>query len=748
MSRNNRKNNQQGPVGMLLLLMLPVLFLYVTCTAQEESKKDPGIYVRENNQKTWQSKNPIIDFAGGKKADIKLGDTVATKDETIYFDLGDFTMIIYPFSSVRLVGEKKEDGGYTISPELLLGEMLVVGGPTKIILPGQTIYCDGRSYAMLDEDKYSVVASITGEMKVQPTGAPEPVNIPAGAMLELGPGGETGEVSELTQDDIDLYSKEKPTPDMPGFKMKGGKVVPDITPSDEYWNKTRVVLLQDGEETPEGQAIAKGLTQAQEQEQAQGNIQVFDKKKTVTQKNLSFGTTVSVTKKTSDVPKITSLSFGGVKASPGDTVNVTTENIDTDSKILKITGTASTSEADQWRLFIKVDDEETQLDGISSFSYELKITQDFADVPVISNITICDKAAEQFLEEGSILNREDLISSKIVISGQAVAPQNMKTYTIGFVAKDTDDNEHDLGSVTLPADLSGIDKVEVSVDNGIGWNTANGTTAWTYSYRPNDLENYSIKVRAVDVMGNTSEEQFEPYTFKYDYRTDPEMLKDTFEAFMRAFNDMDRSTLNQAISQDFSTNIEGLRDYTEFESSVNIVFDTGRRQIYYTIEQLDASRITKRGTVDFYWYEVANKSNDNFYAAFTFEYTEGQWKLQEIIDENTFLRLSRIPYEIELSLAKSSIDADGEETTEVYGTVKDSSGFIVASEIQVSFSVDTGGISPDVTETNDEGKVTVTYTSPTSPGTAVVTATSGSAVGTISVVLDPIQAPCPPDGCN
>lgn len=730
-------------VFALCAVLAWVFFTCAIAPAQDEGGEDTGIYLRKHNQLTWEALDPAKDFAGGKKAGLEIGDTIASKDKTLAFTFDDFSLMIYPFSSVRLHGEAKEDGGYAIYPEPLFGEALVIGGPTKMILPGQTLFVNGRGYAMVDEDKYSIVAAITGDVEVQPAGAPEPIAMPPGNMLELGPGGETGSLVELTPGDIELYSSEQPTQDMPGFVLDEDGDAPEISPAEEIWNKTRLVLLQEGEETPEAQAIAKGLTQ--EPQQAQENIQVFDQSKTVKQKSLSFGTTVTVTKKAEDVPEITSLDFGRVRASLGGAVNIDAGSIDAEMKTLEISGSASTSEEDQWRLFIVVNDDESQLDGISNFNYEMKITQDFADPPVVSNIMICEKPAEQFLEEGTLLNRDDLISSQIVISGQAMAPQNIMNFTIGFVAKDPDDKEYELGSVNLIADLSGVYEVEVSLDNGISWNTADGTTGWTYGYRPNDQENYAVKVRAVDVMGNTSEEQFEPYSFKYDYRTDPEILEDTFEAFMRAFNDMDRSTLNQAISQEFSTNLEGLRDFIEFESSINTVFSTGRRQIYYTVQQLDASRLTKRGTVDFYWYETTNRSNDNFFASFTFQYVNGEWKLLEVVDENTFLRLSRIPYEIELTLDKSSIFADGEETNEIYGTVKDSSGFIVASDIQVDFSVDTGSISPTTTYTDDDGEVTVTYTAPTTPGTAVVTATSGSAVGTIEIPLDPIQAPLPPD---
>ncbi len=51
-------------------------------------------------------------------------------------------------------------------------------------------------------------------------------------------------------------------------------------------------------------------------------------------------------------------------------------------------------------------------------------------------------------------------------------------------------------------DLSGVERVEVSTDNGVSWNTASGTTSWSYNWSPAADGDFTIRARAVDKAGN------------------------------------------------------------------------------------------------------------------------------------------------------------------------------------------------------------------------------------------------------
>ena len=52
------------------------------------------------------------------------------------------------------------------------------------------------------------------------------------------------------------------------------------------------------------------------------------------------------------------------------------------------------------------------------------------------------------------------------------------------------------------SDAGGINRVEVSVNGGISWQTASGTTNWSYSWTPTATGAVIIKSRAVDLAGN------------------------------------------------------------------------------------------------------------------------------------------------------------------------------------------------------------------------------------------------------
>ncbi|MCU0381518.1 MAG: DUF4082 domain-containing protein, partial [Chitinophagaceae bacterium] len=53
------------------------------------------------------------------------------------------------------------------------------------------------------------------------------------------------------------------------------------------------------------------------------------------------------------------------------------------------------------------------------------------------------------------------------------------------------------------SDAGGLNRVEVSVNGGTTWQTASGTTNWTYTWTPVATGSVTIKSRAIDIAGNT-----------------------------------------------------------------------------------------------------------------------------------------------------------------------------------------------------------------------------------------------------
>gem|GEM_PF-5404791 len=709
--------------------------------AQEQPAEETGIYKREYHATDWRQQIPGVDYTTVKSIQLKYGDIIATKEKTIIFEFDGFQLMAMPYSAIRVKGKGIGENA-TAAPELLFGEALLKGPNATVFLPGQTIECHGTGYAIVDEDKFSMAATVDGDLSIVPEGATQSISLANGNYLELGPSGENGTPDQMTQEDVDLYSRMTFPDNAPKATTVISKEEKQIDPFTEYWNRDRITMLKDGPETPAGLAIASGANRQQEKpKESQQSIQVFDKTKGSQQKSLSFSSTVSVVKKSAEIPKLMSLTVSRKKVSPGDLLPLKFKDLD--SKTIPISGKITTNEPDLWTFFIKINGDETKLSNPASFDYAIRAAQDFPALPKVTGVMIGDDAASRYTEE-TVITREKLTSGKLLITGNAAAGQNVIRFTVLLVARDTDDKEYPLSNFQIELDLSELSRVEVSTDGGRGWEAAKGLSDWTYSFSPMDNETYKVKVRAYDVMDTVSEDQFEPYPFKYRYKTDSELLREVFDNIMRAFLDKDRVTFFRNVSQDFKTNLDGLRDYNDLKTSVEERFRCCTVNIRYTVQQVDAERTTSRGSVDFSWVDRASVSGDNNSAIFNFTLEEGEWRLLEVIDPNTFLRASRIAYSIKLTIQNNVLNADGESSTSIRALVMDSSGSIVADDVSVNFSATSGTLSPQSTGTS-QGYADTVFTAPTTSGTATITATSGNISVNDNITLNPVQPPLPPD---
>ena len=713
----------------------------------EAPEADSGIYKREYQATDWLKQVPGVDYSKDKDIKLKYGDVLATKESPLVFHFGTYQLVISPYSVFRIHGVQGEETEAAV-PELLFGEALFVGRDGFLLLPGQNLQSKGRAYIYVDEDKYSMTASFEGGLMVLPVGTDQPIELTPGDMLELGPDGETGDPTGLSQDEIDQYMAEEVPEDAPKVSILGKQQALTLEKLNEYWSKERLILLQPGPESEAGLAIASGEDR---EEDSTSNVTspVFDPNQGSTQTTLTFSHTVNVTEDgqaPTEGPEITSIAVAGKTVTLGDIVSL--KHSDLTEEAFVISGRTSSDNPEEWILYIKVNDEETQLDKVLTFDHEVKVSQDFPAAPSVYSVMLGDFAAETFSED-SVLTREHLESGRLKITGSAAAGQNILMYPVQVIArKIVSDDEEEVESVIaefqVEVDLTELNRVEVSIDNGIGWETADDKEDWSYSMSPMDGETYNVKVRAYDVMENVSDEQFEPYTFTYSYKTDTENLRETFEEMMVAFVDEDRVTFLRNTSEDFASNIEDLRDVNELESSVSERFACCTVNINYTISAVDANRDSRRGSVEFSWVDKSGMVSESNYAIFNYVFEDGAWKFVEVVDPNTFLRTSRIAYLIELSIDKTTMTADGEETATLSAHVLDNAGSIVGNGVEVYFTADDGTLSPAVVETYD-GNANTTYIAGTTEGVFTITATSGNASDQVSVTVNPISPPLPPD---
>lgn len=730
----------------MLVIVLMAAFIFSSSPARAQKPAAPAgadLFKRERGSKDWKAQTPGVDYAPEKPIVLNPGEIISTKEKELVFKFSDgSTLLLMPYSTVRMQGSG-EEGSVKGAPELLFGEALFKGEGGRVLLPGQVVDCRGVAYLIVDDEKYSMVASVSGAQSVLPASATEKIPVAEGSYLELGPAGETGVPDAMTPEDIQMYKDAVIPEDAPRIVENKDAAPEKIEPLAEVWTRERVTLLADGPESPAGLAIAQGLTQQKGPvEETPETIQVFDKTKAPVKKTLSFSTTVQSTSesKSDDIPKLTSITIARKSATIGETLSLKFKDLD--SKAIVVSGKASAPDPAQWRLFMKVNGDETKIDGLQSFEQQIRVSVEFANPPKILGATIGDQPV-QTLGDDAVLTRENLASGKMKVLGNAEPARTILTYKIEFIARDAEDKEYPVGSFPVEVDLTELSTVEVTTDGGSGWEKAKGLDDWSYSFTPSDGEKYKVKIRAYDVWENVSEDQLEPYEFTYSYKTESELVKDAFTNLMRAFLDKDRSTFFKYVAQDFRSNIDDLRDYNDLRTSVEERFRCCSANINYTVRETDGDRAAKRGTVDFYWLDKSGTSSERNSAFFYFTLEDGDWKLSDVQDPNTFLHASRNAYLIELSLTSTRLTADGESTLTARAHVLDNAGSIVADNVPVNFTVDNGLMNP-ATAMTFNGYAESVYTASTSPGTATITAMSGSISAQITITLDPIAPPGPP----
>ena len=177
----------------------------------------------------------------------------------------------------------------------------------------------------------------------------------------------------------------------------------------------------------------------------------------------------------------------GAKVGNAVTYNITGTASDTDSGVQKVE--VSTNNGGTWSPVTS---------GTTSWSYTWTLP---ADGSYTIRVKATDNVGNVETPGAGITVIVDKTSPTSTFTFPGNGPLNGTTRTITGTASDTGG--------------SGLQKVEVSTDNGGNWHTATGTTTWSYTWTLPVDGSYSLKVKATDNAGNveTPGAQSGPYAY-------------------------------------------------------------------------------------------------------------------------------------------------------------------------------------------------------------------------------------------
>ena len=112
----------------------------------------------------------------------------------------------------------------------------------------------------------------------------------------------------------------------------------------------------------------------------------------------------------------------------------------------------------------------------------------FADMGIQPGVTDAILASQGLVRAVGIT---DTVAARATLNDIPDTVHKFQTVVISGTATDDDGNP-------LTTDDGKVAVVEISLDNGVTWKVAQGTTDWSYAWRPTTEGTYTIKARAVD----------------------------------------------------------------------------------------------------------------------------------------------------------------------------------------------------------------------------------------------------------
>ncbi|MFC1474457.1 hypothetical protein ACFLQK_00295 [bacterium] len=437
------------------------------------------------------------------------------------------------------------------------------------------------------------------------------------------------------------------------------------------------------------------------------------------------------------LPLITDVLVNGQFVDEGDSLEVRS----TDCTVMNVTfsGSASSECGDLKEVTGELDGSDMAIRGRDTWSAAESFSEDTMFTVVLLAEDETGRKSEPFEFEVDLVRGIDLPEVEIEsIGGEPVVMfgEPMELYRNDLV----NGKLEVVGSAY--SNHCAITRVEASVDDATNWYQAEGTTRWTYSYRPSDGD-YWVSARSFDDTGGESEEMMNPVEMIYSTYTLEEKLQMTFEEMMQAYRDKDTDTFMENTSPYFSSSYGSVEYFSRLESSLDDKF-TEQSSIYIRYQESSHTVSGDTGRVSFQWDANSATSGYSHSSVFVFSKTRGGWKFITVEDDKTFLRHTDEVAYLTATADKSTMIADRNDIATISVEVRDSAYNPVKDGTMVAFTHATNG-EIDPMSATAEGMIDIEYLAGSRQGTVTVTATSGSFSDTVSFIMEPESAPPPPD---
>lgn len=456
---------------------------------------------------------------------------------------------------------------------------------------------------------------------------------------------------------------------------------------------------------------------------------------------VSFNISYSVAEELLAAPTIDEVSFNDDFISSGDGVMVSFE--DCDAIPISITGVVSTPCPGQIvTLTLKKNSDEITVSGSNEWSAqdEINVTDEEAQYSIVAtNSAGAESEAFEFSAEPevNVAAPEPLLEMAANATVEDLySPMTLYRDNIegGMLELRGSAMEESAGCV--------VSYVEVSLDDGGQWNVAEGTDGWTYAFQPSD-ETYYVTVRAANSAGVVSD-QTTSLELTYSNTTEEDNLRAVFDSLIEAYQNKLTSNFTDLTSLDFSTNYEGIEDYSQLETSLDNKFKS--TSIIYLKVSVESVTVTEdTGSVAFSWTTNSSSASYDYYAVFEFVKDEEQlWKFSSVQDDDTFLRYTSVAASILLTALDSDLVGNEIDSTTLIAEVRDSAGNLIGDGTVVTFTSTLGSIGGSPADTFN-GDAEAEFFAGSDVGSATVIATSGGVTSNaVTIELHPESGPLPP----